>query len=1376
MKVIQSATLVGSALATADRNNTAKPYTNTSNDHEDVEVENAAFLSPSDGTRNAVVFTNTGHAFSVNNIVNPGGTATCSNQADYPLSSAPSPGGHVQLRRRKTHTRLQHEVDFWVPKSLAQAEAAAGWENSGNKNIMTCVVYSASAVAQFAWIETSEGDMIPHINTTTTVAEGGLVTRLMCDNSDSSASSVVGTNLIDAEFHLPTGVLSNQTDFDMPTFTLDQVNIKQRNGCNGTYEVFGFVNGLCVVTEFNAITQALGGALFCMTNDFAGDKFWVYTISAVNKVDMYFPFQDLDFFDSDTKRTRGQRNKTIESADGSEYNVCRVTRNLGNPAAGSEAFRNKTTVSSKGRVWDPTKINNSKNQTSSTPADELGDWVYTVSKTTVHDLSQDVECIEIGTDQGFDILAGQSGTGTVEANDKFNANRSDFPDGEEMPKTKLEGFELSADGGNYGVYTDLMPVDGFNAFSYHIEQEGSSFTPGSESCYITQLSVLSRGGIDSSKFVVYGLCSDGSLICVGGGEDGMETATHGGCAGDDTIVEPGTFRGDTFRLLVNGYFMEPDANAHKQDSTGAPKGYTGWDPAGSGGDLNFYSTKVTNGDDPASGNKYNDPGERTNGLYDGTMYDITGNMSGGETAVCIKGSAKVLGIQTASGRLLLNSTKMFFPYKYGVVYVTQPLRTKDLNKEWRQGAAPQINGAALGGVGADSDGRATTGPHGGLPYGDDWLPTEQGYNSLRDAKVKEGAFFQLMMGDMPNTNQPNQIQTFAMGSMHDNYTDNVWASGNQGSIKVLRLDSQRADWKEVNWFKALAGTAADETAGPVVTVSPDDDSAYEAWNGHLASTPAVDTDIANECKLTITKRNNLTFCLSSVGICSFHQESYNHDAVRKSSGFPAPAAGGETWGYNGANDNPDAAKANDKWADGMTASQWGMANNMTWNQTQENLDLESPKCLQIYRYIGGCVLLTGIDDTSKGQRNNDYFDCNIAVMLMNYRKCVQEHNKVVFGSVDTGGDVFSITYGKAGGTPLETSVGANKVLYMANTLRTADASHLFETGGNEAMKVEMLEFKCACVYDVSQQVTAGILTASGSLGSSTQNEVSQNFDVCIVVLQKADRDAKDTLIEVVRPNFNYYRELEHGYLASAGTSEAESVANALVLRTCAEDPQSYGNDLPTAMSIAGKDYVLAVIQDERSMPPNTSFLTSSRIYPSNHANTGDNAGINWTTIAPNTGLSENNCSHRAGFAVGESITDGVPISDNQPEIPRSMLTGDKAVQNKSMAIFAFELPSTAWLGYSFNLYYVKTKRCSTINHQNCRKCGEPAADSRRRLEGRQLQGGGSRQLEVFLKMDNPKYILNPAGTMFDGGSRAADNYLYDSAAVVALMGMIATLF
>lgn len=381
--------------------------------------------------------------------------------------------------------------------------------------------------------------------------------------------------------------------------------------------------------------------------------------------------------------------------------------------------------------------------------------------------------------------------------------------------------------------------------------------------------------------------------------------------------------------------------------------------------------------------------------------------------------------------------------------------------------------------------------------------------------------------------------------------------------------------------------------------------------------------------------------------------------------------------------------------------------------------------------------------------------------------------------MDTGGDVFSITYGTAAGsgTDLSDSVDTGKVLYMANTLRTADASHIFETGGNENMKVEMLEFKCACVYDVSQQVSAGILTASGSLGSSTQNEVSQNFDVCIVVLQKADRDAKDTLVEVVRPNFNYYRELEAGYLASSGSSEAESVGKALVLRTCAEDPKNYGNSLPTAMSIAGNDYVLAVIQDERSMPPNTSFKTSSRIYPSNHANSGDNAGISWTgTVAPNTGLSKDNCTHRAGFAnVGESITDGVPISDNQPEIPRSMLTGDKSVQNKSMAIFAFELPSTAWLGYSFNLYYVSTTRCSTINHKDCRKCGEPAANSRR-LEGRNLQSGGSRQLEVFLKMDNPKYILNPAGTMFNGGSRAADNYLYDSAAVVALMGMIATLF
>lgn len=341
-------------------------------------------------------------------------------------------------------------------------------------------------------------------------------------------------------------------------------------------------------------------------------------------------------------------------------------------------------------------------------------------------------------------------------------------------------------------------------------------------------------------------------------------------------------------------------------------------------------------------------------------------------------------------------------------------------------------------------------------------------------------------------------------------------------------------------------------------------------------------------------------------------------------------------------------------------------------------------------------------------------------------------------------------------------------------MRTHDDSHMFETGGNENMTVEQLEFKCGCLYDVEQQISAGILTASGSLGASTQNEVSQGFDVCIVVLQKSTRDAADMLIEVVRPNFNYYRELQHNYLAASGTSEAQAVSESLVLRTCAEDPAQYGNGLPSALNIAGDEYVLAVIQDERSMPPNTSFLTDARIYPSNHRNSGDNAGIDFAiaNVSPNTGLMQGNCAHRAGFpTVGTSFTDGVPVSDNEPDIPRSMLTADKSVQNKSFAIMAFELPSSAWLGYSFNLYYVRTTRCSTINDSNCRTCGVPA---RRRLQEAAGASSSGNVTTVALSFSQPKHVLSEAGVTTR--DQAVHNFMYDSTCgLAALLAMITAL-
>jgi len=514
-----------------------------------------------------------------------------------------------------------------------------------------------------------------------------------------------------------------------------------------------------------------------------------------------------------------------------------------------------------------------------------------------------------------------------------------------------------------------------------------------------------------------------------------------------------------------------------------------------------------------------------------------------------------------------------------------------------------------------------------------------------------------------------------------------------------------------------------------------------------------------------------------------HQTQYDADAVRNN----PDATNTDNWTYAGAGSQPtpvsnnyDTATtaANNAWGSEHQSSQWAMANNMTYSAA-DTFDDESPQCLQLYRYTGGCVLLTGIDDSSANQRNNDYFDCNIALLIMNYRKCVQEHNKVVFGSVDTGGDVFSVTYHDAAGSDLEQSVGSGNVLYMANTMRSAATSHVFETGGLDKMAVEQLEFKCGCIYGLSQQVSAGILTASGSLGSSTKNEVSQNFDVCIIVLQKAARDAKDTLTEVIRPKFNYYREVTTDYLnsVSAGNKDAEDVLDALALRSCAEDPNSYGNELPNVKNIAGKDYVLAIVQDERSMPPNTSFYTNARIMPSNHANNGDNAGISFaspggigdTTVAPGTGLSWNNCTHRAAFDAGKSFTDVVDVKDNEPEIPRAMTAGNKAVQNKTTAIFAFELPATAWLGYSFNLYYVQTTRCNTAT-LNCRSCGV-GARARRMLATDDKAPMQPRT--IALNFADPKQII-ASDPYAQDTNRQYDNYLYDSAAAFALLTVVAS--
>merc|ERR1712072_1045027 len=119
-----------------------------------------------------------------------------------------------------------------------------------------------------------------------------------------------------------------------------------------------------------------------------------------------------------------------------------------------------------------------------------------------------------------------------------------------------------------------------------------------------------------------------------------------------------------------------------------------------------------------------------------------------------------------------------------------------------------------------------------------------------------------------------------------------------------------------------------------------------------------------ECQFKTQPRGNVTFCLSTAGICSFQMMQYDDDAVRVQ-------ANADIDQYEGAN------RAQGQ----MMNGQWAVQASMNADVMIE----KEAQCIQIYKYTGGCVLLTGIDDANT--RNNDYFDCNIVLMLMNYSRC-----------------------------------------------------------------------------------------------------------------------------------------------------------------------------------------------------------------------------------------------------------------------------------------------------------------------------------------------------------------------------------------------------
>lgn len=110
-----------------DRNTGA--YDNQDNSAtKDVMIENAEFFGQdANDKKNVLLFTSTGQAFKVGGegMNNAGLSADCVNGATVGIQDDAE-----VLKRRKTLTRLQHEVDFWVPKSMAQANAYAEWNNA----------------------------------------------------------------------------------------------------------------------------------------------------------------------------------------------------------------------------------------------------------------------------------------------------------------------------------------------------------------------------------------------------------------------------------------------------------------------------------------------------------------------------------------------------------------------------------------------------------------------------------------------------------------------------------------------------------------------------------------------------------------------------------------------------------------------------------------------------------------------------------------------------------------------------------------------------------------------------------------------------------------------------------------------------------------------------------------------------------------------------------------------------------------------------------------------------------------------------------------------------------------------------------------------
>lgn len=366
-------------------------------------------------------------------------------------------------------------------------------------------------------------------------------------------------------------------------------------------------------------------------------------------------------------------------------------------------------------------------------------------------------------------------------------------------------------------------------------------------------------------------------------------------------------------------------------------------------------------------------------------------------------------------------------------------------------------------------------------------------------------------------------------------------------------------------------------------------------------------------------------------------------------------------------------------------------------------------------------------------------------------------------------------------------------MYEANTLRKEAASEIFRTYGNNYTTVWNLEFKCHCVYSLKAQISAGILTESGALGAATQAEVQQQFTICLSVIAAKGETAPEKYLSNTLRNQVYYWEIE-----------VESPDSGVIVHVCSNDARSYGDTMQAA-DVPGQEYVLLLSTDQRSLPMKTSFRANLRIMPSNHANLSmsNESGVDFSQLPlPYTGLVRENCENlEAWGAVADknkaycetpglkSGATGAPCFGYYGIIKRTNLNSDV---NNNNAAFALNLPSTAWLGYSYNIFYAQTTRC-TINGSvggtqdyHCAQCqadksqnsGTPVfldglLTTRRRLAAKGQDAQGGNKMQVALHMVTPKYVLDTSDTPFAQGARIES---FDSAAVLALAGLAAMLF